>query len=160
MMFRRAITIALLTAVAAIGAGAGLSPAQANASMGYAVVPTATIYPGEPISDGQLQEVEVTNPNLKGDYAKSVDEVRGMISRKTLLPGRTISVSALREPYKVTRGSQVRLVFNMGRLTISAAGSPLEDGATGQIVRARNMDSGVIVSGTVLADGTIHVAVK
>jgi flagellar basal body P-ring formation protein FlgA len=31
---------------------------------------------------------------------------------------------------------------------------------TGQLVRVRNMDSGVIVSGTVLADGTIHVAAK
>jgi flagella basal body P-ring formation protein FlgA len=128
--------------------------------MGYAVVPTATIYPGETISAGQLQEVEVTNPNLSGDYAKSIDEVRGMISKRTLLPGRTINVSALREAYTVTRGSQIRLVFNLGPMTISAAGSPLEDGSTGQVIRARNMDSGVIISGTVLADGTIHVAAK
>ena len=48
----------------------------------------------------------------------------------------------------------------MFRMTISAAGSPLEDGATGQMIRARNMDSGVIVSGTVLADGTVHVRAK
>ncbi len=116
--------------------------------------------PAKPISGAQLQEVEVTNPNLTGDYAKSIRQVEGMISKRTLLPGRTISVSALREPFTVTRGSSIRLVFTLGAMTISAAGSPLEDGMTGQLIRVRNMDSGVIVSGTVLADGTIHVAAK
>ncbi len=128
--------------------------------MGYAVVPTTIIYPGDTISSAQLQEVEVTNPNLAGDYAKSVSQVEGLVSKRTLLPGRTISISALREPYTVTRGSNIRLVFQLGQMTISAAGSPLEDGATGQMIRARNMDSGVIVSGTVLADGTVHVRAK
>ncbi|GGD99373.1 flagella basal body P-ring formation protein FlgA [Rhizobium sp. BK591] len=128
--------------------------------MGYAVVPTTIIYPGDILSASQLQEVEVTNPNLAGDYAKSVSQVEGMVSKRTLLPGRTISVSALREAYTVTRGSSIRLVFTLGAMTISAAGTPLEDGSTGQVVRARNMDSGVIVSGTVLADGTVHVRAK
>ncbi|MFK0331167.1 flagellar basal body P-ring formation chaperone FlgA [Rhizobium sp. NPDC090275] len=134
--------------------------AFAAANMGYAVIPTTIIYPGETISSAQLQEVEVTNPNLQGDYAKSIREVDGMISKRTLLPGQSISVSALREPYTVTRGSSIRLVFTVGAMAISAAGSPLEDGMTGQMVRVRNMDSGVIVSGTVLANGTIHVAAK
>jgi flagella basal body P-ring formation protein FlgA len=128
--------------------------------MGYAVVPTTIIYPGDTLSASQLQEVEVTNPNLAGDYAKSLSQVEGMVSKRTLLPGRTISVSALREAYTVTRGSSIRLVFSLGAMTISAAGTPLEDGATGQVVRARNMDSGVIVTGTVLADGTVHVRAK
>ncbi|MBB6220313.1 flagella basal body P-ring formation protein FlgA [Rhizobium leguminosarum] len=128
--------------------------------MGYAVVPTTIIYPGDTLSASQLQEVEVTNPNLSGDFAKSISQVEGLVSKRTLLPGRTISVSGLREPYTVTRGSSIRLIFSLGAMTISAAGSPLEDGATGQLIRARNMDSGVIVSGTVLADGTVHVRAK
>ncbi|MBB4234927.1 flagella basal body P-ring formation protein FlgA [Rhizobium esperanzae] len=135
-------------------------PAKVDAGMGYAVVPTTIIYPGDTLSASQLQEVEVTNPNLAGDFAKSISQVEGLVSKRTLLPGRTISVSGLREAYTVTRGSSIRLVFSLGAMTISAAGTPLEDGATGQLIRARNMDSGVIVSGTVLADGTIHVRAK
>jgi len=161
MMFCRVKGILGWVAAAAIAMTAFAAPqAAAAAGMGYAVVPTTTIYPGETVSGTQLQEVEVTNPNLKGDYAKSIRQVEGMISKRTLLPGRTISVSALREPYTVTRGSSIRLIFTLGSMTISAAGSPLEDGMTGQLIRVRNMDSGVIVSGTVLADGTIHVAAK
>jgi flagella basal body P-ring formation protein FlgA len=133
---------------------------HAATHLGYAVIPTTIIYPGETISSAQLQEVEVTNPNLQGDYAKSIGQVDGMISKRTLLPGQSISISALREPYTVTRGSSIRLIFTVGPMAISAAGSPLEDGMTGQMIRVRNMDSGVIVSGTVLANGTIHVAAK
>ena len=161
MMFCRIESLGSWARAAIVAAVALAAPAaHAATAMGYAVVPTTTIYPGETISGGQLQEVEVTNPNLAGDYAKSIDEVNGRISKRTLLPGRTISVSALRDPYTVTRGSNIRLVFKLGSMAISAAGSPLEDGMTGQLIRVRNMDSGVIVSGTVLADGTIHVASK
>ena len=137
-----------------------LAPVVANAGMGYAVVPTEVIYPGETVTGARVEEVEVTNPNLAGDYAKSIDQVIGLVTKRTLLPGRTISVSALREAYTVTRGSKVRLVFNVGNMTISAAGTPLEDATTGQVIRARNMDSGIIVNGTVLQNGTIRVVAK
>ena len=160
MMFCRAGRISGWVAAATIALAGIILPAEVDAGMGYAVVPTTIIYPGDTISSAQLQEVEVTNPNLAGDYAKSISQVEGLVSKRTLLPGRTISISALREPYTVTRGSNIRLVFQLGQMTISAAGSPLEDGATGQLIRARNMDSGVIVSGTVLADGTVHVRAK
>jgi flagella basal body P-ring formation protein FlgA len=160
MMFCRVRNVRGWATAAAIVVTSIVSPPALAAGLGYAVVPTTTIYPGETISGAQLQEVEVTNPNLAGDYAKSIGQVEGMVSKRTFLPGRTISISALREPYTVTRGSSIRLVFTLGPMTISAAGSPLEDGMTGQLVRVRNMDSGVIVSGTVLADGTIHVAAK
>jgi flagella basal body P-ring formation protein FlgA len=66
----------------------------------------------------------------------------------------------LRQPYAVTRGSNIRLVMTMGSMTITAAGTPLDDGAVGDSVRARNMDSGIIVNGTVLEDGTIRVVAK
>ncbi|MBB3608295.1 flagella basal body P-ring formation protein FlgA [Rhizobium sp. BK602] len=129
-------------------------------SLGTAVVPTETIYPGDVISSGQLEEVEVTNPNLSGDYAKRLRDVTGLVSKRTLLPGRTISISALRQPYAVTRGQNARLVMSMGSMTITAAGTPLDDGAVGDSVRARNLDSGIIVSGTVLENGTIRVVSK
>ncbi|KRB58970.1 flagellar biosynthesis protein FlgA [Rhizobium sp. Root708] len=160
MMFCRVGTVRGWTSAIAIVVTALSAPNAWASGMGLAVVPTAIIYPGDTISSAQVQEVEVTNPNLVGDYAKSVGQVEGMISKRTFLPGRTISLSGLREPYTVTRGSSIRLVFTLGAMMISAAGSPLEDGMTGQMVRVRNMDSGVIVSGTVLADGTIHVAAK
>ncbi len=161
MMFCRTKRIAV-AAFAIAGFCAGLLPvSNAGAQdMGTAVVPTEVIYPGDVISSAQLEEVAVTNPNLSGDYAKKISEVTGFVSKRTLVPGRTISISALRQPFAVTRGSNARLVMSVGSMTITAAGTPLDDGSVGDVVRARNMDSGIIVSGTVLENGTIRVVAK
>ena len=129
----------------------------AEAGMGTAVVPKQIIYPGEEISMAAVEEVDVTNPNLAGGYARTVREVAGMVSTRTLLPGRTITLSSLRAPYAVRRGTAVRLSFNVGAMTISASGTPLQDASVGDVIRVRNADSGITVSGTVMADGTVQV---
>src|SRR3546814_10167249 len=71
--------------------------APAGADMGTAVVPRQIIYPGEQISMAAVEEVDVTNPNLAGGYARTVGEVDGMVSTRTLLPGRTITLSSDRK---------------------------------------------------------------
>ncbi|WP_438750186.1 flagellar basal body P-ring formation chaperone FlgA [Pararhizobium sp. O133] len=137
-----------------------MSADAALAEKRMAVIPTQTIYPGEVITASQLEAVEVTNPALTGDYAISIDQVTGKVTSRTLLAGRVILVSGLRDPYAVERGKAVRIVFTNGPLTITAGGAPLENAAVGDLIRVRNTDSGVIVSGTVMEDGTIHVVAK
>jgi flagella basal body P-ring formation protein FlgA len=134
--------------------------ASATAQGPVALVPTRIIYPGEVISQEQVEEVEVTNPNVSGGYVSDRSEVEGMISKQTLLPGRTIPIAVLRAPFAVTRGASVRLVFTIGSMTISAAGTPMQDGAVGDVIRARNIDSGVIISGTIMRDGTVQVMAR
>ncbi|WP_200844193.1 flagellar basal body P-ring formation chaperone FlgA [Rhizobium sp. 18065] len=159
MKFRRkignAIRAVALAAASVIGFGACAAFAQ-----GTAVVPTQIIYPGETISAAQLNEVEVTNPNLTGDYARTKAEVVGMVSKRTLLPGRTIPSSGLREAFAIKRGASVRLTFAIGNMVISAAGTPMVDATVGEVIKVRNIDSGTIVTGTVMADGTVQVMAK
>nr|WP_244426324.1 flagellar basal body P-ring formation chaperone FlgA [Rhizobium sp. PDO1-076] len=136
-----------------MGIGAALA-------QGTAVVPTQIIYPGETISAAQVNEVEVTNPNLTGGYARTKAEVVGMVSKRTLLPGRTIPTSGLREAFAIKRGASVRLTFAIGNMVISAAGTPMVDATVGEVIKVRNIDSGTIVTGTVMADGTVQVMAK
>lgn len=161
MRFRR-MKRHLAQAAVAVTVAASLSCAASHAALaqGFAVVPTQTIYPGETVSATQLEEVAVTNPNIAGGYAQSIAEVEGMISKRTLLPGRTIPVASLRPPYAINRGANVRLTFTLGNMTISASGTPLADASVGDVIKVRNLDSGVIVTGTVLADGTVQVMAK
>lgn len=146
--------VALLAATVLIG--------FAVASPGYAenksaVVPTRIIYPGEALDPATLQEVEVTNPNLAGNYARQISQVAGKITDRTLLPGRTIIVDNLREPYAVKRGNAVKIIYSSDGLTISTFGTPMEDAGVGEIVKVRNTESGITVSGTVMQDGSIKV---
>ena len=153
--FSRVVALAAVAATLVLGhAPMGL------ASTPVALVPTKTIYPGEILTSDHVKSVEVTNPNIASGYASDVGQIDGLIAKQTLLPGRTIPLAALRVPAAVERGGTVRLVFTIGNLTLSASGSPLTDGAVGDVVRARNLDSGVIVSGTVMKDGTIQVMAK
>jgi flagellar basal body P-ring formation protein FlgA len=158
MRFRRKIGNALRAvalAVAVLGLGAGVALAQNTA-----VIPKQVIYPGEIISSTQVDVVAVTNPNLAGGYARTKEEVVGMVAKRTLLPGRTIPVNGLREAFAVKRGTSVRLTFSIGNMLISASGTPLTDASVGEIVKVRHIDSGSIVSGTVMADGTVQVMAK
>ncbi|AYC99653.1 flagellar basal body P-ring formation chaperone FlgA [Neorhizobium sp. NCHU2750] len=154
--FRSAVGSAILALLFIAGAGSQHAIAQTL----YAVVPTSTIFPGDTISAGQVTEVEVTNPNLAGGYSSDLSQVVGKVSKRTLVPGRTIPVASLRDPFTVERGKSVRILFNVGGLTISASGSSMQDAMTGESIKVRNVESGVIVTGTVRPDGNVEVAQK
>jgi flagella basal body P-ring formation protein FlgA len=92
--------------------------------------PERTIYPGEELSADLVREVDVTNPNLRAGYITITSEVLGKVTTRTLLPGRTIPAGALRDAWAVERGTTVALVFSGNGLTITAAGTPLENAAS------------------------------
>lgn len=98
------------------------------------VVPSATVYPGQIVSDTALLEKQFfINAPAATQYVLSLDQAVGKVARKTLLPG---------------------------TLTITAMGTPLESGVAGDFIKVRNVDSGIIVSGTVLANGRIQVGMQ
>jgi flagellar basal body P-ring formation protein FlgA len=159
MRFRRTLKAMMRKTAFAVAAVVCLAPGIAL-GQDTAVVPTRVIYPGETVSADQLKVVTVTNPNLSGGYARTKDEVVGLVTKRTLLPGRTIPTSGLREAFAVKRGGSVRLTFTIGNMLISASGTPLTDASVGELIKVRNLDSGSIVSGTVMADGTVQVMAK
>ena len=50
------------------------------------------------------------------------------------------------------------MIYIDGGLTITANGDALQDGVVGQMVKLRNQDSGVTVSGRVRSDGAVIVS--
>ncbi len=141
-------------------AAAGLAlvcalPAQAQEIV---LIPSRVIYPGETVSADALKEVTL-KPGKQAPEAVAVtlDELEGKVARRTLLTGRYIPQSSLREAYLVEQGAAVEVVFVAGALTISASAVTLEPGSAGDLVKVRNIDTGKVLSGTVMADGSIRV---
>ena len=161
MMFGQAFSYGLKRAVLAALVPVTFAATAARAeTLGYAVVPTQIIYPGEQIDAKRLKTVEVTNRNLAQGYASDINQVEGLVTTRTLLPGRTIMVASLKQPSALKRGDKILLVYDNGMLRITAAGTPLADGAVGELIQVRNTDTGVILSGTIMPDRSVLVVQK
>ncbi|XHM78821.1 flagellar basal body P-ring formation chaperone FlgA [Mesorhizobium sp. ANAO-SY3R2] len=135
-----------------------LGGAAMAAEQEVVLVPNRVIYPGEAIALSALKEVALKPGKVRPDgVVTQADELDGRVAKRTLLPGRYISVTALREAWLVDRGAAVQVVFEAGPLTISASAVTLEPGAAGDVVKVRNIDTGKTFTGTVMADGSIRV---
>ncbi|MBN9252675.1 MAG: flagellar basal body P-ring formation protein FlgA, partial [Mesorhizobium sp.] len=89
--------------------------------------------------------------------ATKLDQLDGKVAKRTLLPGRYITINSIRDAWLVEQGAAVQVYFLAGGLTISATAVTLQSGSAGDMVKVRNIDSGKVFSGTVMADGTIRV---
>lgn len=152
---RRLLRKVLLAAVLTTSAGS-VSSALAQQMV---VIPTRVIYPGEVVTGDSLEQVPLRRQvkNL-GALALNPTQLEGKVARRTLLPGRMIPVSSVREAWLVETGKPVQVRFIQGGLEIQIMGISLQTGSAGDTVRIRNADSGTVFHGVVMADGTIKVS--
>jgi flagella basal body P-ring formation protein FlgA len=120
--------------------------------------PKAVIYPGDIILDEMLADVPNPARDGSGPFVNLRSLIVGKAARLTLLPGHAIRFSGVSNRKLVSNGAEVKLVFSEGDLVIMTTGSALQDGSIGDIVRVRNDDSGVTVTGAVQPDGSVQVS--
>ncbi len=142
-------------AILALALLAGSAPALAQEVV---LIPNRVIYPGETIVPEALRQVTLVPGKQSPDaVATKLDELDGKVAKRTLLPGRYIPTNSIRDAWLVEQGAAVQVYFLAGGLTISATAVTLQSGSAGDLVKVRNIDSGKVFSGTVMADGTIRV---
>jgi len=138
----------------------GLFTTQALADHVPFLVPMKTVYPGQIISDTALGE---KNFYIKKQaiplYVTDIAQVLNKVAKRTLVAGKPIAVTAIAEPILVERGQSVKLVFRSSSLMITGVGISLQAGSEGDVIKLRNVDSGVTISGMVLADGSVEVGI-
>lgn len=131
---------------------------EAHAGDVRLVLPNVTIYPGDIIADGQVIERDFPEGSVaKYPLANDRSMVVGKVARRTLLPGKPIPLTGVRDPDVITRGGTIIAMFKAGGLTITSTVTPLRAGQVGDVIEARNNDSGQIIRGVVQADGTLRV---
>lgn len=149
------------TSIAAHFTGATLALlafAPSASAEDVAVVTNRVVYPGETIGADALREVPVKNGKRDlSAVVTFVEQIDGKVARRTLLPGRFIAINSVRDAYLIEQGAAVQVMFVHGGLTISATAVTLQPGSAGDVVKVRNMDSGSVFTGTVMADGSVRV---
>lgn len=122
------------------------------------VVPNVTIYPGDIIADAQIIDRDFPmGATGKIPIAEERSMVVGKVARRTLLPGKPIPLMGVRDPDTIARGGTVIAMYKAGGLTITSIVTPLRAGQVGDVIEARNIDSGQVIRGVVQADGTLRV---
>jgi flagellar basal body P-ring formation protein FlgA len=136
----------------------GLSATQAAAT--DIPVPKVTINAGQKIQNTDLLLKSFFVPESAArTYAMDFTQVQGRVAKRTLPVGQPIALALLRLSDNVVQGSPTKVYLAMDGLVISTILVPLQSGTAGQIVDARNPDSGKIVKARVNADGSLQIGV-
>jgi flagellar basal body P-ring formation protein FlgA len=132
--------------------------AAALAQESSAPTPRSVIYPGDVIRDDMLADrPEGGVRDGGGPFVEDRALIVGKVARLTLLPGHAIPFAGVSNRKVVANGAEVKLIYAEGDLLIVTTGAALQDGSIGDVVRVRNSDSGVTVSGAVQPDGSVKV---
>lgn len=121
-------------------------------------VPVATILPNTTITSAQIRarSFKVTATSVAG-FATEESEILGKQTRRRLIAGKPIPLSSLTLPLAIRRGMVAAAVYHESGFTIAVPLVALSDGAAGDIIEARNAETGAIVLARVKPDGSLAV---
>jgi len=88
-------------------------------------------------------------PDLRAHYARSPEDLAGMLSRRVFSPGDPLTREAFLEPFLVRHGDIVRLRLERNGIVVTSAGRAEQDGRLGQIIAVRNLNFSTIVKAQV-----------
>jgi flagellar basal body P-ring formation protein FlgA len=145
-----------LAAALVLLATAAVSPAKAE--IRDLPVPSATIYPDDVISESQIvaRRFRVTPTSTNG-YVTDMAQIIGKQARRRLIAGKPIPVAALSSPFAVRRGGLVTATYAEDGFSISTTLVALTDGVSGDVIQARNPETGIVIQVAVNSDGSVSV---
>lgn len=118
--------------------------------------PGVTIYPGEIVRERMLSDMTFDVRETHNSVRTRSDLI-GRVARRTLFVGKPIGISSIEDPHTIGNGGLVQLVYEQPGILISASGLALQSARTGDPIRVRNIETGLVVTGVVSAAGTVLV---
>jgi flagellar basal body P-ring formation protein FlgA len=121
------------------------------------VVLTRSLPPGTPIPADAVTLQERDISSLGYGYVGSLDEAVGKLLRHPVTAGATLTPDAVAAPASIKHGQQVTLLCEAGGISVRADGKALADGASGDRIKAENLESHRVVEGVVHSDGVVEI---
>ena len=112
-----------------------------------------------PIEAGQkLTEADVRGQvgELPNGVLTDKEQAIGRIARAPIATGRPLRADLLRQATVVQQGQSVRVIGTGSGFQVSSEGRAIASAVVGQVTQVR-LNSGQIVSGVVLADGSVEI---
>jgi flagella basal body P-ring formation protein FlgA len=128
-----------------------LAAGSAFASTVRVVVPAHDIARGDTIGENDLVYTMVDGGALMSGVPTKFDEIKGMQARRTLSAGQPFRGDDLRRPIVITKGQ-----FVVPGVELTAMGRAMSEGGVGDTVTIQNPVSYRMISGIVIAPGTVR----
>lgn len=119
------------------------------------LVPRVTLYPGDGLGIHLFAATD--SRSAPDNLLREGFTLDGMVARRTLPAGHPVPLAALQSERIIRNGHRVTLVYEDEGLAISTVGQAMEHGGLGETIRVRNAQSGLIVSGRIVAPGRVAV---
>jgi flagella basal body P-ring formation protein FlgA len=113
---------------------------------------------GEIISERDIEWLQLRSGRIPYNTVLDADALIGLSPKRTLRAGAPVRMSEVQQPVLVSKGGHVTLVLETRRMTLTARGRALEDGARGDTIRVTNAQSHTVVEGEVTGAGTVAVS--
>ncbi len=124
---------------------------------GPALVTTRSLARGTPLTPGDVQSVETKLTGLSQGHLQTAAEVEGMALLRAVPAGTVLTPSMVKAPRLVRRGDRVMLVSGQGPIQVEMLGEAVNDGARGDRIRVRALNSKRVIEGWVVSPSVVKV---
>ncbi|HWR38004.1 MAG TPA: flagellar basal body P-ring formation chaperone FlgA [Patescibacteria group bacterium] len=119
------------------------------------VIATRLLSQGEIISAGNIRLDRRDVSHLAAGYITDEKKIMGLAVRRVVVPGTVLTTAMLGKPLMIHKGQAVTLLIRTNGIEVSVAGTALQDGSEGQMIRVQNNTSKKAVTGQVLDTNTV-----
>jgi len=123
----------------------------------YVPVLTSRTSHGIVISSADIEYQKMPKHRLRVDTILNEEEIAGKVLKRSMRAGREIRKRDIERKQLVARNNTVNMMFKNEFITLSAVGVALEDGAEGDTIRVRNVDSKKTVQAIITDSGVVSV---
>ncbi len=112
---------------------------------------------GEIIDEKYIAYESFPENRVRGEIIREKKDIIGKAVSGSISAYRPIRDHELSAPMLINRNQLVEMRFNTGTMFISTTGMSLEEGAIGDIIQVRNVNSKHVVRGIINKDGSLEV---
>lgn len=120
-------------------------------------VPARRLMPGEIISDADIRTVELPLYRVGVYTVTAPEKLVGMEVRRMLTQGHQVMTQSVISPRVILRGDRVSILYDDGRMVLTAPGRAMEDAHQGQEITVVNLVSNKTLRVQARAQGQVEV---
>lgn len=118
----------------------------------------APVNKGDTIAASDIRTEMRDSSTLYRGWLSQKEHAVGKLARRNLSAGSVISERDLQHAVSIKRGERVKVLSGDGRFVVSAMGEAMASAQFGEMLRVKNLKSGRIIEGKLMASGQVMVS--